>query len=103
MPAATVQKPAPTPDYQVISVITDPNRWQILESLTEQMSPADIATRTGMKPANVQYHLKILVQAGVVVEEPHPEYERRLLYRRRNLVAQVTVEETGMQAQVFLE
>lgn len=95
---------SPIPDHQLISVITDPIRWQILEHLgAEQRTPKEIAEALQMKPANCQYHLKILVQAGVVTETHHAEYKNRLLYRRKPLVANVFIEAAEMKAEVFFE
>jgi len=101
--AAPAAEGEPMSDPEIISTITDPVRWAVLSTLKGQKAPKEIAEELTMKPANVQYHLKGLVRAGVVVEEAHPEYKNRLLYRRKNLTAQVAIEDDGMTAEVFLQ
>ncbi len=100
MPATSVQKQAKLPAHEMISVVTDPTRWQILEKLDSDKSAKQIAEELDMKAANVQYHLKRLKEAGLVDEFPMPNFERRYVYSRRNLTGSVAITSEGLSAEI---
>lgn len=100
MPANVVQ-PAPTlSNNELISIMCDPTRWNILRCLKGTKSAKQVAEELDMKPALVLYHLKILLNAGLVDEFSHPDYARRFVYSRRALQGHVEMQERGLLAEV---
>lgn len=103
MPATVVKAPSPKlPAHEMISIVTDPTRWEILKALDEDKSAKQIAEELGMKPANCQYHLKRLKDAGLVDEFPMPNFDRRYIYQRRDLSGSISISSKGLEAQVSL-
>jgi len=98
MPAAAVQKALKVPPHELISVVTDPTRWEILKCLSTDKSAKQIAEELGMKAANCQYHLKRLKEAGLVDEFPMPNFERRYVYSRKNLSGSIAITSKGLDA-----
>lgn len=101
MPAANAAKPSKLPAHEVISIATDDKRWRILKALTASKSAKQIAEELDMKPALVQYHLKILLNAGMVDEFQHPDFKRRYLYTRRDLTASVQISDAKFEAKAL--
>lgn len=102
MPATLVQKPSEMPPNEVISMVTEPVRWQILGRLDGQKSAKQIAEELKMKQANVQYHLKRLKAAGLVDEFPMPNFPRRYVYERRSVTGSISVTSKGLKADVVV-
>lgn len=100
MPANAARRKSGMSDHEVLSTITDPNRWQILQRLNETKTSKELAKELGMRPAAVQYHLKALVEAGVVDEWSIPEYPNRYTYSRRDVRGTILIKAQRVSAEV---
>lgn len=100
MPAGNAAKPTKLDAHELINVVTEPTRWAILECLTRDMTSKEVAAKLGMKAALVQYHLKILHEAGLVDEFARPEHRKKYQYRLHPLVATVDLGPAGAKAGV---
>lgn len=99
-PANAAQLNPTTPAHELINTVTDPIRWAILKCLQVQKTAKEVADELQLKPSNCQYHLKKLVEAGLVDEFSHPDYARRFLYLRRTMEGKISIRERGIEAQV---
>jgi DNA-binding transcriptional ArsR family regulator len=80
-------------DDERASIITDPLRWRILETLGDGKSVADISVALNITDARILYHCKRLAETGVVRLEEGGADPR--LYLCRPLARRIRVRETA--------
>lgn len=100
MPAANAQKVAKMPARELLSVITDPTRWRILECLDRQKTAKEVGEDLDIQASLAQYHLKQLLKIGLVSEFSLPDSKRKVIYERRKLVGTVEISDGKMVANV---
>jgi len=74
-PASTDQPALISPDPDVVRLLGDPLRAQLVRILADgPATTSHLVADTGAKQPNVSGHLKLLREAGVVVAEPHGRF-----------------------------
>lgn len=59
---------APIPSQAVLTAISDPTRWRILQTIlhTEPLPAGEIARRLGVPATNISKHCAVLKNAGIL-------------------------------------
>jgi DNA-binding MarR family transcriptional regulator len=62
-----------------LAALSSPTRWQVVEALSVQGpgSVRDLAARTGRKPVSLYYHVRALLDVGLVVQDTTRHTGRR--------------------------
>ena len=87
--AAKARKPTP---MQVIETVSHPSRWALLKALNEPKTAQVLSEEVDLTVANIIYHMRFLVNAGVVKISMDPKYKSRQVYHRRGFLAEVVVD-----------
>jgi DNA-binding transcriptional ArsR family regulator len=68
----------------VFQALADPNRLRVVEQLSSGPRRAgELARVSGLSPAAMSKHLRVLLRAGVVADERRPEDARVRVFRLR--------------------
>jgi DNA-binding transcriptional ArsR family regulator len=68
----------------VLSALADTTRLQVLESLSRgPRRSGELAASLGVAPSSISKHLRVLLEAGVVVDERPPDDARARVFRLR--------------------
>jgi DNA-binding transcriptional ArsR family regulator len=80
---ADIRNDAPMVD-ELLTALADPHRRQVVELLVDRPRRAgELAAAVGVSPPVMSRHLKVLLQAGLVVDERPPEDARARRFRLR--------------------
>lgn len=88
-PASKAKKPTP---MQIIETVSHPSRWMLLQALRAPMTAQTLAEEVDLTVANIIYHMRFLVDVGVVKITMDPDYKSRQVYHRKPFLAQVAVD-----------